>query len=69
MNSGKIFHINALNLICETKNISNNTKNKDKWKVNKDNKNKKYIEIPIIAHESEKPSLIMEEMRAGKIYP
>ena len=29
-------------------------------------KNKKYIDIPIIAHNSDKPSIIIEEMNAGK---
>ena len=32
-------------------------------------KNKKYSEIPIISHESEKPSIITEELSSGKIYP
>ena len=29
---------------------------------------KKYLEIPIIAHESEKPSITFEEISSGKIY-
>ena len=69
MNSGKICHINDLNLTCDTKNSSANIKTKDKNKVNKAKTNKKYMEIPIVAHESEKPSLIMEEIQSGKIYP
>lgn len=31
--------------------------------------NKKYIEIPIISHKSEKPSFVFEEITSGKIYP
>ena len=70
-NSGKICHIDDLNLNlnCETKNNSANIKTKDKNKGNKAKTNKKYMEIPIVVHESEKPSLIMEEIRSGKIYP
>ena len=33
------------------------------------NINKKYIEIPIISHISEKPSFIFEEITSGKLYP
>jgi hypothetical protein len=65
MNSGKLRLPSAWN--CETKNTTTNIKNKDKCKVSKTNK--KYAEIPIVVHESEKPSLLMEEMRSGKIYP
>jgi len=35
----------------------------------KGNDNKKYKEIPIVSHESEKPSVVTEELDAGKIYP
>ena len=35
----------------------------------KENDNKKYKEIPIVAHESEKPSVVTEELDAGKIFP
>ena len=35
----------------------------------KGNDNKKYKEIPIVAHESEKPSVVTEELDAGKIFP
>ena len=31
-------------------------------------KDKKYAEIPIIAHESEKPCFTFEEIGSGKIY-
>ena len=31
-------------------------------------KNKKYAEIPIIAHESEKPNITFEEIGSGKMY-
>ena len=31
-------------------------------------KDKKYAEIPIIAHESEKPGFTFEEIGSGKIY-
>ena len=65
MNSGKLRLPSAWN--CEAKNTTTNIKNKDKCKVTKTNK--KYAEIPIVVHESEKPSLLMEEMRSGKIYP
>ena len=29
----------------------------------------KYLQIPIVSHKSEKPSLIFEEMSSGKLYP
>ena len=32
-------------------------------------KDKKYREIPIIAHESEKPLMTFEEIGSGKMYP
>ena len=31
-------------------------------------KNKKYIEIPVVAHESEKPKIVFEEINVGKLY-
>ena len=31
-------------------------------------KNKKYVEIPVIAHESEKPKVVFEEINVGKLY-
>ena len=31
-------------------------------------KNKKYVEIPIVSHESEKPSITFEEIGSGKIF-
>ena len=33
------------------------------------NQCKKYITIPIISHESEKPNIIFEEIGSGKLYP
>ena len=30
--------------------------------------NKKYVEIPIVSHESEKPSITFEEIGSGKIF-
>ena len=35
--------------------------------INKNKNNKKYIEIPVIAHDSEKPSISVEEINGGKI--
>ena len=35
--------------------------------INKNKNNKKYIEIPIIVHDSEKPSISVEEINGGKI--
>ena len=32
------------------------------------NKNKKYVEIPVVAHESEKPKVVFEEINVGKLY-
>ena len=32
-------------------------------------KKNKFLEIPIVSHNSEKPSLIFEEMSSGKLYP
>ena len=32
------------------------------------NKNKKYVEIPVVAHESEKPKIVFEEINVGKLY-
>lgn len=32
-------------------------------------KKNKFLEIPIVSHKSEKPSLIFEEMSSGKLYP
>jgi hypothetical protein len=29
----------------------------------------KYLQIPIVSHKSEKPSLIFEEMSSGKLHP
>jgi len=37
---------------------------KNKYK----NKNKKYAEIPVVAHESEKPKVVFEEINVGKLY-
>jgi len=31
-------------------------------------KNKKYVEIPVVAHESEKPKIVFEEINVGKLY-
>ena len=31
-------------------------------------KNKKYVEIPVVAHESEKPKVVFEEINVGKLY-
>ena len=31
-------------------------------------KNKKYLEIPVVAHESEKPKVVFEEINVGKLY-
>ncbi len=52
----------------ENKNIRLRGRRKDNKKENEKIK-KKYEEIPIIVHKSEKPSMIIEEMNAGKIYP
>ena len=35
--------------------------------INKNKNNKKYIEIPVIAHDSDKPSISVEEINGGKI--
>lgn len=52
----------------ENKNIRLRGRRKDNKKENEKIK-KKYEEIPIIVHKSEKPSMVVEEMNAGKIYP
>ena len=31
-------------------------------------KNKKYVEIPVVEHESEKPKVVFEEINVGKLY-
>ena len=49
------------------KNKSNLAQKTNNLKImNKNFKNKKYIEIPIIAHDSEKPSIVFEEINVGK---
>ena len=49
------------------KNKSNLAQKTNNLKIKKKNfKNKKYIEIPIIAHDSEKPSIVFEEINVGK---
>jgi ubiquitin C-terminal hydrolase len=54
----------------EQKDTSKNNENPQKVDINdkKKTNNKKYKEIPIIAHESEKPSIAFEEIDAGKLY-
>lgn len=39
-----------------------------KNKCKNKNKNKKYAEIPVVAHESEKPKVVFEEINVGKLY-
>ena len=53
---------------AESENKSNILRCRKK-NIPKGNDNKKYKEIPIVAHESEKPSVVIEEFNAGKIYP
>ena len=65
INSGRIYPY-TWNLDINKKTIEKTKeKTKDKAKYNK----KKYIDIPIVAHESELPSLIIEESNSGRIYP
>ena len=52
----------------ESENKSNKLRGRKK-NTPKGNDNKKYKEIPIVAHESEKPSVVTEELDAGKIFP
>ena len=53
---------------AENENKNNRLRGRKK-NTPKGNDNKKYKEIPIVAHESEKPSAVTEELDAGKIYP
>ena len=53
---------------AESENKSNILRSRKK-NTPKGNDNKKYKEIPIVTHESEKPSVVIEEFNAGKIYP
>ena len=53
---------------AESENKSNKLRGRKK-NTPKGNDNKKYKEIPIVSHESEKPSVVTEEFNAGKIYP
>lgn len=53
---------------AEIENKSNKLRGRKK-NPPKGNENKKYKEIPIVAHDSEKPSIVTEELDAGKIFP
>ena len=53
---------------AESENKSNKLRGR-KTNNPKGNNNKKYMDIPIVAHESEKPSVVTEELNCGKIYP
>lgn len=67
INAGKLY---SLFKTCETDfSGKNKMENEKKLKsYNKNIKTKKYDEIPIIPHESEKPSKAFEETSAGKLY-
>ena len=62
MSSGKLY--SNISTSVNTLSLNNQTSNKLRGKKNL--KSKKYIDIPIIAHNSDKPSIIIEEMNAGK---
>ena len=66
MSSGKLYP--NLRSIEPKKNCDSKDKVKDKSKKKCDKCNmKKYAEIPIVAHESEKPSLLLEEICSGRL--
>jgi len=52
----------------KTKTVIFRTRKENKENINQ-KINKKFIEIPIISHKSEKPSFVSEEITSGKIYP
>lgn len=68
MNSGKIDSLIPITnyngrILKKNKQISNQLRSSKK-----ELKIKKYVEIPIISHNSEKPNFIMEEINSGKFY-
>ena len=60
MSSGKLYP--TIHTFKSEKKLEKNSGKK----ASSSNNNKKYVEIPIVAHDSEKPSMVIEEISFGK---